>query len=49
MTYTAHSKRGENARIAEYVPLKTILKEMAAKIVLVKPECIFRPSPGTFR
>jgi hypothetical protein len=32
---------GKNDRIAVYIPMKTILKEMAAKIEEVNPEFIF--------
>jgi hypothetical protein len=36
ITSTVHLKRGENNGIPIYVPKKTVLKEMAAKIKQVK-------------
>jgi hypothetical protein len=42
-------KRGKNDGIAVYVPMETILMEMATKIEQVKPPFLFWPSPGTFQ
>jgi hypothetical protein len=42
-------KHGKDDGIAVYVPKETILKEMAAKIELVKPPFLFLPSLGTFQ
>jgi hypothetical protein len=41
MASTVLMKRGQNDGIAVYVPMETILKEMAAKIEQVNPEFIY--------
>jgi hypothetical protein len=41
MTSVVLLERGNNDGIAVYVPKKTILKEMAAEIELIKPASLF--------
>jgi hypothetical protein len=41
MTSTVLSKHGKNDGITVYIPKEAILKEMAAKIELVKPTFLF--------
>jgi hypothetical protein len=48
MTSTVLLKRRENNGITVYIPMETILQEMAAKIEQIKSAFLFWPSPGTF-